>query len=109
MLQCVFFVVLLPATQHRRSLRSAYIKALLNGDLTDSDWYEKGDYLPSYSYNFLDTNHKNIVETTNFSLYYAAVSIQSAFITPNNPFLSIHMFLIRRITRFVVLPHSVTV
>ena len=52
---------------------AAYTTALLNGNLTDPDWYRNGNYLKSYSYNYLDTKHRKIVETTDFSLYYATV------------------------------------
>ena len=52
-----------------------YVSDLLNGNLTYNDWYEKGDYLDkSYSDNYYDFKHKNIVDTTNFSLYYSTVT-----------------------------------
>ena len=55
-------------------IASAYATDLLNGNLTYSDWYERGDYIRnSYSYNAFDFEHQKILETTNFSLYYGTV------------------------------------
>ena len=54
---------------------AAYVTDLLNQNLTDSNWYKNGDYLPSYSVNYYDIQHRRIFYTqhTEFSLYYAKV------------------------------------
>ncbi len=55
-------------------IAAAYATDLLNGNLTHSDWYERGDYLrKSYSYNAFDFKHQNISNTTKHSLYFGTV------------------------------------
>lgn len=54
---------------------SAFLNSLLSHNLTDSNWYEKGHFIPSFSCN-VNFKHKYTaykIPTKEYSLYYSKV------------------------------------